>query len=265
MSLRVVQLFEQGPRRVEAELDAEPHTFVEIRASVVLCHEDARLPLELGSDPPVTVAFQGASTQAAAPGQGVQLAPECGKVEESVEYFYLAVFKGTYRHRIDPKGRLPVPAAFRRQLQAQGASGVVATPLDQCVAVYPPCRVDPPRGSAPGHARLQPTGEGAHAASRQPGAGPRPRRSGAHPPSPDICARPRPWRGKCSSSAFSTASRSGIPTCGPASFASRKACSTTWPQTSSGHSRRPRRPPALRAPPASIQSARIHRRNPSAS
>ena len=48
------------------------------------------------------------------------------------------MFKGTYRHRIDPKGRLPVPAAFRRQLQAQGASAVVATPLDQCIAVYPP-------------------------------------------------------------------------------------------------------------------------------
>ena len=48
------------------------------------------------------------------------------------------MFKGTYRHRIDPKGRLPVPAAFRRQLLAQGASALVATPLDQCVAVYPP-------------------------------------------------------------------------------------------------------------------------------
>jgi MraZ protein len=59
-------------------------------------------------------------------------------VEESVEYSYLAVFKGTYRHRIDPKGRLPVPAAFRRQLLAQGATAMVATPLDQCIAVYPP-------------------------------------------------------------------------------------------------------------------------------
>ncbi len=59
-------------------------------------------------------------------------------MEESVEYSYLTVFKGTYRHRIDPKGRLPVPAAFRRQLLAQGATAVVATPLDQCIAVYPP-------------------------------------------------------------------------------------------------------------------------------
>jgi MraZ protein len=48
------------------------------------------------------------------------------------------VFKGTYRHRIDPKGRLPVPAAFRRALSAQGASSVVVTPLDQCLAAYPP-------------------------------------------------------------------------------------------------------------------------------
>ena len=62
----------------------------------------------------------------------------CGKVEESVEYFQLAVFKGTYHHRIDPKGRLPVPAAFRRALAEQGAGAVVVTLLDQCLAVYPP-------------------------------------------------------------------------------------------------------------------------------
>jgi MraZ protein len=44
------------------------------------------------------------------------------------------VFKGTYRHRIDPKGRLPVPAAFRRRLDS---GALVATVLDQCLAVYP--------------------------------------------------------------------------------------------------------------------------------
>jgi MraZ protein len=59
-------------------------------------------------------------------------------VEESVEYFQLAVFKGTYRHKIDPKGRLPVPAAFRRLLAAAGAERLVLTPLDQCLAAYPP-------------------------------------------------------------------------------------------------------------------------------
>jgi MraZ protein len=58
-------------------------------------------------------------------------------VEESVEYFQLTVFKGTYRHRIDPKGRLPVPAAFRRALAEQKAPELVATPLDQCLACYP--------------------------------------------------------------------------------------------------------------------------------
>lgn len=45
------------------------------------------------------------------------------------------MFKGTYRHKIDPKGRLPVPAVFRRQLPA--GVGLVATVLDQCLAVYP--------------------------------------------------------------------------------------------------------------------------------
>lgn len=48
----------------------------------------------------------------------------------------LTVFKGTYEHRIDGKGRLPVPAAFRRLLGDHQA--VVVTLLDQCLAAYPP-------------------------------------------------------------------------------------------------------------------------------
>jgi MraZ protein len=48
------------------------------------------------------------------------------------------VFKGTYRYRIDPKGRLPVPPPFRRALQEGGADRVVLTVLDQCLAAYPP-------------------------------------------------------------------------------------------------------------------------------
>jgi MraZ protein len=47
------------------------------------------------------------------------------------------VFKGSYRHRIDGKGRLPVPAAFRRALADGGGPTVVVTPLDQCLAAYP--------------------------------------------------------------------------------------------------------------------------------
>jgi transcriptional regulator MraZ len=48
------------------------------------------------------------------------------------------VFKGTYRHRIDPKGRLPVPATFRRALREDAAGRLVVTLLDQCLAAYPP-------------------------------------------------------------------------------------------------------------------------------
>lgn len=48
------------------------------------------------------------------------------------------MFKGTYRYRIDPKGRLPVPAAFRKDLQEGGARHLVVTVLDQCLAAYPP-------------------------------------------------------------------------------------------------------------------------------
>jgi MraZ protein len=47
------------------------------------------------------------------------------------------VFKGTYRLRIDPKGRLPVPAPFRRLL-GKSTDHVVVTLLDQCIAAYPP-------------------------------------------------------------------------------------------------------------------------------
>jgi MraZ protein len=46
------------------------------------------------------------------------------------------VFKGTYRYKIDPKGRLPVPAPFRRALGE--SPELVVTLLDQCLAVYPP-------------------------------------------------------------------------------------------------------------------------------
>ena len=46
------------------------------------------------------------------------------------------MFKGTYRHRIDAKGRLPIPAVFRRALGGEGR--VVVTQLDQCLAVYSP-------------------------------------------------------------------------------------------------------------------------------
>ncbi len=46
------------------------------------------------------------------------------------------MFKGTYRLRIDAKGRVPVPAVFRRSLGDAGL--VVVTQLDQCLAVYAP-------------------------------------------------------------------------------------------------------------------------------
>ena len=46
------------------------------------------------------------------------------------------MFKGTYHHRIDAKGRLPVPAAFRRSLGEDRQ--VVVTLLDQCLAAYSP-------------------------------------------------------------------------------------------------------------------------------
>ena len=46
------------------------------------------------------------------------------------------MFKGTYAHRLDGKGRLPVPAVFRRALGK--ADALVVTQLDQCLAAYAP-------------------------------------------------------------------------------------------------------------------------------
>ena len=47
------------------------------------------------------------------------------------------MFKGTYHYRLDAKGRLPVPAPFRRVLAGEAGGGLVATLLDECLAVYP--------------------------------------------------------------------------------------------------------------------------------
>jgi transcriptional regulator MraZ len=80
----------------------------------------------------------------------------CGKVEESVEYSQLAVFKGTYRYKIDPKGRLPVPAAFRKGLSEGGSRHLVVTVLDQCLAAYPPpewARLETQLGQLPAFSR----------------------------------------------------------------------------------------------------------------
>jgi len=46
------------------------------------------------------------------------------------------VFRGSFEHRIDPKGRLPVPAAFRRALGKSEEAALVVTLHDQCLAVY---------------------------------------------------------------------------------------------------------------------------------
>jgi transcriptional regulator MraZ len=46
------------------------------------------------------------------------------------------MFRGTFAYRIDPKGRLPVPAPFRRALDKAGEAGLVITLHDRCLAVY---------------------------------------------------------------------------------------------------------------------------------
>jgi MraZ protein len=43
------------------------------------------------------------------------------------------VFTGEYRHTVDDKGRIAVPAKFRAQL---GAGAVVSRWLDACLAIH---------------------------------------------------------------------------------------------------------------------------------
>lgn len=66
------------------------------------------------------------------------------------------MFKGTYRYRIDPKGRLPVPAAFRKGLAEGAERHLVVTVLDQCLAAYPPAewaRLEIQLGALPAFSR----------------------------------------------------------------------------------------------------------------
>ena len=49
------------------------------------------------------------------------------------------MFRGTYEHAIDAKGRTSFPSKFRELLAAEGASKLVVTAsLDACLVVYPP-------------------------------------------------------------------------------------------------------------------------------
>src|SRR5262247_4439226 len=50
----------------------------------------------------------------------------------------MATFRGSYEHTIDHKGRVSIPARFRRQLSGDAnETFVVLRGLDTCVALYP--------------------------------------------------------------------------------------------------------------------------------
>lgn len=57
---------------------------------------------------------------------------ECGKVR--LESGGLGMFMGEYRHNIDAKGRVIIPAKFREDL---GEAFVLTRGLDQCLFGYP--------------------------------------------------------------------------------------------------------------------------------
>jgi MraZ protein len=50
----------------------------------------------------------------------------------------MAAFRGSYEHSIDHKGRVSIPARFRRQLSGDANDTfVILRGLDTCVALYP--------------------------------------------------------------------------------------------------------------------------------
>jgi MraZ protein len=49
-----------------------------------------------------------------------------------------AVFQGRFEHNLDDKGRLAIPAPFRKRLMDEAGEGLlVVTISDQCLAAYP--------------------------------------------------------------------------------------------------------------------------------
>ena len=49
----------------------------------------------------------------------------------------MATFRGSYQHSIDHKGRVSIPARFRRALGGENDTVVVLRGLDACVWLYP--------------------------------------------------------------------------------------------------------------------------------
>jgi transcriptional regulator MraZ len=47
------------------------------------------------------------------------------------------VFRGHFRHTIDPKGRLSIPSKFREALREAGSDRLVIAPNDRSLDVYP--------------------------------------------------------------------------------------------------------------------------------
>lgn len=55
-------------------------------------------------------------------------------ISSSSKYYPLHMFIGEYRHTLDAKNRISLPAKFRKEL---GASVVVTRGLDHCLFIYP--------------------------------------------------------------------------------------------------------------------------------
>ncbi len=50
----------------------------------------------------------------------------------------MATFRGSYRHSIDHKGRISIPARFRRTLSGEASDTfIILRGLETCVALYP--------------------------------------------------------------------------------------------------------------------------------
>ena len=47
------------------------------------------------------------------------------------------MFRGTYEHTIDPKGRLSIPSRYREELAARAVTTLVLSEADHCIWAFP--------------------------------------------------------------------------------------------------------------------------------
>ena len=162
--------------------------------------------------------------------------------------------KGLIATESTRRGGCPCPRPSAGRL-GEAAGLVVVTPLDQCLAAYPPSEWSRLEEQLRTAARLQPPGQGADASPHQPGRGLRARRPGADPAARRPAGRGRPRTRGRRHRRPEPVRGLGARALGVLRAPIPSGCSRTSPWTSSGRCHRPLRRSPVRAV--------VHRKNPS--